>query len=43
MISKSSSGSSNSSTANIVDGCCDDGEILNIFSSKLKGAFKHLP
>ena len=35
-ISKSSRGTSTSSTANIVDGCCDDGAISNIFSSKLK-------
>ena len=36
MISKSSRGTSTSSTSNIVDGCCDDGAISNIFSSKLK-------
>ena len=42
-ISKSSSGSSNSSTANIVDGCCDDGEISNIFSSKLKSLLNFCP
>ena len=35
-ISKSSRGTSTSSTANIVDGCCDDGAISNIFSFKLK-------
>ena len=35
-ISKSSRGTSTSSTANMVDGCCDDGEISRIFSSKLK-------
>ena len=35
-ISKFSRGTSTSSTSNIVDGCCDDGAISNIFSSKLK-------
>ena len=35
-ISKSSRGTSTSFTSNIVDGCCDDGAISNIFSSKLK-------
>ena len=35
-ISKSSRGTFASSTANMVDGCCDDGEISCIFSSKLE-------
>ena len=42
-ISKSSRGSPASPAANIVDGCCDDGEIANLFSSNLMPLLNSCP
>ena len=43
MISKFSRGTSTSSTANMVDDCCNDGEIPCIFSSKFKSLLNSCP